>query len=134
MPPIPGGKSAAPPALASASSGSSRSAVCVAASAGGEAAALAAVEEEEEEESLDSMMERLKDLHRKLKTGTAERTDAAELERLKRRYEAAVGGALRTKTESRLATRERMVEMRGKIETAARRKVTNCPTTLQCPT
>ncbi len=77
-----------------------------------------------EDDSLDTMMERLKDLHRKLKTGTAERTDAAELERLKRRYEAAAGGALRSKAEARMETRDRIVEMKGKIETATRRQVT----------
>ena len=120
-PPISGDKSVA--SSASSRGGAAR-AKASAAAAGGAVAEVASVEGSEE--SLDLMMERLKDLHRKLKTGTAERTDAAELERLKRRYEAAACGALKSKAETRIATRERIVEMKGAIETATRRKVTNC--------
>jgi hypothetical protein len=119
-PPISGGKSVA------SCSASSRGAARVEASAAAAGGVVAEVASVEGSESLDLMMERLKDLHRKLKTGTAERTDAAELERLKRRYEAAACGALKSKAETRIATRERIVEMKGAIETATRRKVTNC--------
>ena len=69
--------------------------------------------------TLDSMIRRLLELHGKLRTGTAERGDAAELERLKRRYEAAAV----EKTSERAAARERLEEMRGKVATAARRQV-----------
>lgn len=112
-----------------ASSASSRCAaskgVSAAASASGGVAA-AAAEAGAEGASLDSMMERLRVLHLKLKTGTAERADVAELDRLKRLYEETADGALRSRATARLATKERIVEMRGTIVTAARRKASAC--------
>jgi hypothetical protein len=126
--PAAGDKPAAPPASASTASRGAARAECSPPAVGGALAVVA-----EEEESLDAMMERLKDLHRKLKTGTAERADAAELEALKRRYEAAAAAAVRSRTAERTATRERVAEMRGAAATATRRKVAHCRVLLWSP-
>jgi hypothetical protein len=117
------------PSAPSAASASSRGAACEGVSAAASASGgVAAADAGAEEASLDSMMERLRVLQLKLKTGTAERADAAELDRLRQLYEETADGALRSRATARLATKERIVEMRGAVVTAARRKASGCRT------